>query len=186
MLDAYIELKMEEVTRFRMTTHPIEIRNVLLAVSELLPKAMTTGCGRATNAPAGAALAVPFLLMARMGLSAQPQPLMFMNAFPPVGRLAKLLHQSRVRFPIVVAATVLAACAWSQLAQAQSSDVYVCAGPNGVPEYRNGSAGKGCKRLNLPDVGIRCQAGAHGGAGKGSDSGHHRFSARGQCHAEEP
>ena len=24
MLDAYIELKMEEVTRFRMTTHPIE------------------------------------------------------------------------------------------------------------------------------------------------------------------
>ncbi|KAF7962677.1 hypothetical protein AWV80_19000 [Cupriavidus sp. UYMU48A] len=75
-----------------------------------------------------------------------------MNAFPPVGRLAKLLHQSRVRLPIVVSATLLAACAWSQLAQAQSSDVYVCAGPNGVPEYRNGSAGKGCKRLNLPDV----------------------------------
>ena len=24
MIDAYIELKMEEVTRFRMTTHPIE------------------------------------------------------------------------------------------------------------------------------------------------------------------
>jgi glutamine synthetase len=24
MLDAYIELKMEEVTRFRMTTHPFE------------------------------------------------------------------------------------------------------------------------------------------------------------------
>ncbi|MDE2289149.1 MAG: glutamine synthetase, partial [Burkholderiales bacterium] len=24
MLDAYTELKMEEVTRFRMTTHPIE------------------------------------------------------------------------------------------------------------------------------------------------------------------
>ncbi|MDF6609480.1 hypothetical protein NLP58_24175, partial [Escherichia coli] len=24
MLDAYIELKMEEVTRFRMTTHPLE------------------------------------------------------------------------------------------------------------------------------------------------------------------
>jgi glutamine synthetase len=24
MLDAYIELKMEEVTRFRMTTHPVE------------------------------------------------------------------------------------------------------------------------------------------------------------------
>jgi glutamine synthetase len=24
MIDAYIELKMEEVTRFRMTTHPVE------------------------------------------------------------------------------------------------------------------------------------------------------------------
>ena len=24
MIDAYIELKMEEVTRFRMTTHPLE------------------------------------------------------------------------------------------------------------------------------------------------------------------
>ncbi|MDB5802688.1 MAG: glnA, partial [Betaproteobacteria bacterium] len=24
MIDAYIELKMQEVTRFRMTTHPIE------------------------------------------------------------------------------------------------------------------------------------------------------------------
>ncbi|MBY4946835.1 DUF4124 domain-containing protein [Cupriavidus respiraculi] len=37
-------------------------------------------------------------------------------------------------------------------ARAQSSDVYVCNGPNGVPEYRNGPGGKGCKRLNLPDV----------------------------------
>jgi len=24
MIDAYIELKMEEVTKFRMTTHPVE------------------------------------------------------------------------------------------------------------------------------------------------------------------
>ena len=24
MLDAYVELKMEEVTKFRMTTHPLE------------------------------------------------------------------------------------------------------------------------------------------------------------------
>jgi glutamine synthetase len=24
MIDAYIELRMEEVTRFRMTTHPLE------------------------------------------------------------------------------------------------------------------------------------------------------------------
>jgi uncharacterized protein YdcH (DUF465 family) len=37
-------------------------------------------------------------------------------------------------------------------AHAQSSEVYVCSGPNGVPEYRNGPGGKSCKRLNLPDV----------------------------------
>ncbi|MFC4522917.1 DUF4124 domain-containing protein [Cupriavidus pinatubonensis] len=77
---------------------------------------------------------------------------MFMNEFAPLARLAKLLHHSRVRLPILVSAAVLLASAWSQTAQAQSSDVYVCVGPNGVPEYRNGNAGKGCKRLNLPDV----------------------------------
>ena len=77
---------------------------------------------------------------------------MFMNAFPPMARPAKSLHLSRVRLPILVSAALLVASAWSQSAQAQSSDVYVCVGPNGVPEYRNGSAGKGCKRLNLPDV----------------------------------
>lgn len=54
---------------------------------------------------------------------------------------------------------------------AQSSDVYLCEGPNGVPEYRNGGGGKGCKRLNLPDVvtvpGIRAGgAGSTGGSGK--------------------
>ncbi len=77
---------------------------------------------------------------------------MFMNEFPPMVRPARPLHQSRVRLPILVSAALLAAAAWSQFAQAQSSDVYVCVGPNGVPEYRNGSAGKGCKRLSLPDV----------------------------------
>lgn len=75
-----------------------------------------------------------------------------MNAFPLKARPAKPLHQSRVRLPMVVSAALLVASAWSQAALAQSSDVYVCVGPNGVPEYRNGSAGKGCKRLNLPDV----------------------------------
>ncbi|MGO4414106.1 DUF4124 domain-containing protein [Cupriavidus sp. KB_39] len=44
--------------------------------------------------------------------------------------------------------------AWSRPAPAQSSDVYMCKGPNGVPEYRNGNPGgsKDCKKLNLPDV----------------------------------
>ncbi|WP_317845755.1 DUF4124 domain-containing protein [Cupriavidus cauae] len=32
------------------------------------------------------------------------------------------------------------------------SEIYVCSGPKGVPEYRNGNGGKGCKRLDLPDV----------------------------------
>ena len=32
MIDAYIELKMQDVTRFRMTTHPIEFDMLLLAV----------------------------------------------------------------------------------------------------------------------------------------------------------
>ncbi len=45
----------------------------------------------------------------------------------------------------------LALLCWSRPAPAQS-DIYVCAGPNGVPEYRNGNGGKGCKRLNLPEV----------------------------------
>lgn len=68
------------------------------------------------------------------------------------GRAASL-HQFRVRFPVVVSAVALTLGAWAGLSQAQpSSDVYVCTGPNGVPEYRNGNAGKGCKKLNLPDV----------------------------------
>ncbi|WP_423196889.1 MULTISPECIES: DUF4124 domain-containing protein [unclassified Cupriavidus] len=52
----------------------------------------------------------------------------------------------------VAAMLVLAVAAWSAPAAAQSSDVYMCTGPNGVPEYRNGGGGKGCKKLSLPDV----------------------------------
>ncbi|WP_456282531.1 DUF4124 domain-containing protein [Cupriavidus sp. JZ107] len=32
------------------------------------------------------------------------------------------------------------------------SEIYVCSGPKGVPEYRNGNGGKGCRRLDLPEV----------------------------------
>lgn len=37
-------------------------------------------------------------------------------------------------------------------ATANGSEIYVCSGPKGVPEYRNGDGGKGCKRLDLPEV----------------------------------
>ncbi|MEM5426870.1 DUF4124 domain-containing protein [Cupriavidus oxalaticus] len=68
------------------------------------------------------------------------------------GRAASL-HQFRVCFPVLVSALALTLGAWAVPSRAQSSsDVYVCTGPNGVPEYRNGNAGKGCKKLNLPDV----------------------------------
>ncbi len=65
-----------------------------------------------------------------------------------------LLHQMRVGFPILGMVVVLALVAWSGPAPAQSSDVYMCKGANGVPEYRNGNPGnsKDCRRLNLPDV----------------------------------
>lgn len=44
--------------------------------------------------------------------------------------------------------------AGSALADAgrSGSQIYVCTGAGGVPEYRNGPAGKGCKPLDLPDV----------------------------------
>jgi hypothetical protein len=63
-------------------------------------------------------------------------------------------HHIRVGFPILVMAMALGLGAWSRPAPAQSSDVYVCKGPNGVPEYRNGNPGgsKDCKKLSLPDV----------------------------------
>lgn len=37
-------------------------------------------------------------------------------------------------------------------APAYADDVYLCTGPNGVPEYRNSGNVKGCKKLTLPDV----------------------------------
>jgi hypothetical protein len=37
-------------------------------------------------------------------------------------------------------------------APAHADDVYLCTGPNGVPEYRNSGNTKGCKKLTLPDV----------------------------------
>ena len=76
-----------------------------------------------------------------------------------------LAHQFRVVFPIVGLALVLAA--WNLPAAAQSSDVYVCAGPNGVPEYRNGNAGKNCKKLSLPDV-VTVPGGARPQANRGT------------------
>ncbi|MGO4331523.1 DUF4124 domain-containing protein [Cupriavidus sp. 2TAF22] len=77
---------------------------------------------------------------------------------------------ARMRAPAAVCAMLaLALLAWSRPAPAQSGDIYVCAGPNGVPEYRNGNGGKGCKRLSLPEVttvpGTRVSA---AGAAKGS------------------
>lgn len=65
---------------------------------------------------------------------------------------ATSLHQIRIGIPVLVSAVALALGTWAGQPRAQSSDVYVCTGPNGVPEYRNGNAGKGCKKLNLPEV----------------------------------
>lgn len=65
-----------------------------------------------------------------------------------------LPHQMRVGFPILVTMAAVALSVWAAPAAAQSSDVYMCKGANGVPEYRNGNPGnsKDCKKLNLPDV----------------------------------
>jgi len=57
-----------------------------------------------------------------------------------------------VGLPLLACAAALVLGAWSGPAPAQGSDVYVCVGANGVPEYRNGSGGKGCRRLDLPEV----------------------------------
>lgn len=62
------------------------------------------------------------------------------------------LHRLRESIPVLGAILVLAATGWSMPVAAQSSDVYVCTGPNGVPEYRNGNGGKNCRKLNLPEV----------------------------------
>ena len=55
----------------------------------------------------------------------------------------RVTHQIRVGFPILVMAMALGLGAWSRPAPAQSSDVYMCKGPNGVPEYRNGNRSGG-------------------------------------------
>lgn len=89
--------------------------------------------------------------------------------------LPRSLHQIRVRFPVLVSAVALTLGAWAGQPRAQSSDVYVCAGPNGVPEYRNGNGGKGCKKLNLPEVvtvpGGRILAPAKGGGSTAGTAG---------------
>ncbi|MCY1212111.1 hypothetical protein D9M68_66810 [compost metagenome] len=81
---------------------------------------------------------------------------MFMDASSRTARrpltLPRSLHQFRLGFPVLVSAVALTLGTWAGQSSAQSSDVYVCTGPNGVPEYRNGNAGKGCKKLNLPEV----------------------------------
>ncbi|WP_296225089.1 DUF4124 domain-containing protein [Ralstonia sp. UBA689] len=55
-----------------------------------------------------------------------------------------------------IASGLLAAMAMlgflSVQAPAHADDVYLCTGPNGVPEYRNSGNVKGCKKLALPDV----------------------------------
>lgn len=99
---------------------------------------------------------------------------MFMNAisnkvFSMAG--GALPHQMRVGFPILVTMAAVALAVWAAPAAAQSSDVYMCKGPNGVPEYRNGSGGgKDCKKLNLPEVmtvpGTRTGGGAATSAAK--------------------
>lgn len=118
---------------------------------------------------------------------------MFMDAISnqvSMPRKRAAAHQFRVDFTVLgraarrrasvvatlasslVAMLALAVAAWSAPAAAQSSDVYMCTGPNGVPEYRNGSAGKGCKKLSLPDVvtvpGTRPQGGASRGGTPGA------------------
>ncbi len=101
---------------------------------------------------------------------------MFMQAIPNQidGRADSVpMHQMRVGFTILVMAVTSLLAVWSAPAPAQSSDVYMCKGAGGVPEYRNGNPGnsKDCKRLNLPDVvtvpGTRSGGGAtSGGAAK--------------------
>lgn len=104
--------------------------------------------------------------------------LMFMKAISRKAERApqaSWLHQIRVGFPVLVCAGALVLAGWSRPAPAQSADVYVCTGPNGVPEYRNGNGGKGCRKLNLPDVvtvpGTRTSATPAKSGGGGSAGG---------------
>lgn len=69
---------------------------------------------------------------------------------------------------------------------AHADDVYLCTGPNGVPEYRNSGNVKGCRKLSLPDVvtvpGTRSPRSGGGGAGRVE----RQLPARRQRDAEEP
>ncbi|MGY8525192.1 DUF4124 domain-containing protein [Paracidovorax citrulli] len=61
------------------------------------------------------------------------------------------------------------------VAPARASTIWLCEGPGNVPEYRNDSAGKGCRRLDMPEVvsvpGAPRSAGpARGGNGAGGSS----------------
>jgi len=99
---------------------------------------------------------------------------MFMEAISSrvySGAGGTLPHQIRVVFPIVVMAAAMT-LGWSQPAAAQSSDVYMCKGAGGVPEYRNGNPGnsKDCRRLNLPDV-VTVPGGARSGGASGGSGG---------------
>ncbi|MEF2252065.1 DUF4124 domain-containing protein [Ralstonia solanacearum] len=57
---------------------------------------------------------------------------------------------SRIASGLLAATAALAAL--SVQVPAYADDVYLCTGPNGVPEYRNSGNIKGCKKLSLPDV----------------------------------
>lgn len=56
-------------------------------------------------------------------------------------------HNASGLFAAVAAVVMLSA-----QAPAYADDVYLCTGPNGVPEYRNSGNVKGCRKLVLPDV----------------------------------
>ncbi len=88
-----------------------------------------------------------------------------LSSLRPVPRFGARWHASAA----LCAMLALALLGWSRPAPAQSGDIYLCTGANGVPEYRNGSGGKNCKRLSLPEVttvpGTRVSGGgARGGA----------------------
>ncbi|AGH83803.1 hypothetical protein MAFF241647_20880 [Ralstonia solanacearum] len=57
---------------------------------------------------------------------------------------------SRIASGLLAATAALAAL--SVQVPAHADDVYLCTGPNGVPEYRNSGNVKGCRKLSLPDV----------------------------------
>lgn len=91
---------------------------------------------------------------------------------------------SRIASGLLAATAALAAL--SVQVPAHADDVYLCTGPNGVPEYRNSGNVKGCRKLSLPDVvtvpGTRSPRSGGGGAGRVE----RQLPARRQRDAEEP